>query len=379
MNGSMLMSKAQAQNKHKEKRPEKTYADKFRESLERSVMNKLIRQITDYANGEVDDDGNPIFLEDQLFSSGDYLIEVLISNPDVLTVQLTNTESGEVTLVKMLWDERYLYFYTELEEQHIWADIKERDKVIFYNNDFEIFIKTSKLDKQYAEFEVNALGTIWDLLLFNTYRHKVPVINQWDMKEVKVAVNIDGTLNDPKDIDKRWSIEIALPLKDLAETGGISNLPSDGTQWLLNFSRVQWQYDIINGGYQRKKDKQQKYLPEANWVWSPQGIIAMHHPETWGTLQFSTDHIGTDVFQQDQDELVKQSLFYLYRQQLEHHKLHGDYAAKIAQLISLPFIVNDTELKPRITKTHMGYEIFLVNPNTAIAHVINQEGQLKKL
>ncbi|NQY35196.1 MAG: hypothetical protein HRT37_09570 [Alteromonadaceae bacterium] len=72
-------------------------------------------------------------------------------------------------------------------------------------------------------------------------------------------------------------------------------------------------------------------------------------------------------------------MFYLYRQQLEHHKLHGDYAAKIAQLISLPFIVNDTELKPRITKTHMGYEIFLVNPNTAIAHVINQEGQLKKL
>ena len=101
MNGSILMSKAQAQNKHKEKRAVKSYADKFRESLERSVMNKLIRQITDYANGELDEDGNPIFLEDQLFSSGDYLIEVLISNPDVLTVQLTNSETGEVTIIEI--------------------------------------------------------------------------------------------------------------------------------------------------------------------------------------------------------------------------------------------------------------------------------------
>ena len=101
MNASMLMSKAQAQNKHREKRLEKTYADKFRESLERSVMNKLIRQVTDYANGELDDDGNPVFLEDQLFSSGDYIIEVLISNPDTLTVQLTNSVSGEVTIIEV--------------------------------------------------------------------------------------------------------------------------------------------------------------------------------------------------------------------------------------------------------------------------------------
>ncbi len=101
MNGSILMSKAQAQNKHKEKRPEKSYADKFQESLERSIMNKLIRQITDYANGELDEDGNPIFLEDQLFSSGDYIIEVLISNPDTLTVQLTNTDTGEVTIIEV--------------------------------------------------------------------------------------------------------------------------------------------------------------------------------------------------------------------------------------------------------------------------------------
>lgn len=101
MNASMLMSKAQSQNKHKESRPEQSYADKFKDQLERQIMSKLVRQITDYANGELDEDGNPIFIEDQLFSSGDYTIEVLISNPDAITVQLTNITTGEITIIEV--------------------------------------------------------------------------------------------------------------------------------------------------------------------------------------------------------------------------------------------------------------------------------------
>ncbi|MBN9120228.1 MAG: hypothetical protein J0I06_13880, partial [Planctomycetes bacterium] len=32
--------------------------------------------------------------------------------------------------------------------------------------------------------------------------------------------------------------------------------------------------------------------PEDNWVWSPQGVVDMHRPETWGYLQFSTQPPG---------------------------------------------------------------------------------------
>jgi len=48
------------------------------------------------------------------------------------------------TRVKMLWDDQFIYFYAEMEEEHIWGDITERDAVIFYNNDFEIFIKPNQ-------------------------------------------------------------------------------------------------------------------------------------------------------------------------------------------------------------------------------------------
>ena len=37
------------------------------------------------------------------------------------------------TRVKMLWDDEYIYFYAELEEEHIWGDITERDAVIFHS------------------------------------------------------------------------------------------------------------------------------------------------------------------------------------------------------------------------------------------------------
>ena len=44
------------------------------------------------------------------------------------------------TQAKMLWDDEYLYVAAELDDPHVWADIKTHDEVVYYNNDFEIFI-----------------------------------------------------------------------------------------------------------------------------------------------------------------------------------------------------------------------------------------------
>ena len=43
--------------------------------------------------------------------------------------------SGEISAG---WDSRYFYFFAEMEEPHLWARLKQRDTVIFYDNDFEI-------------------------------------------------------------------------------------------------------------------------------------------------------------------------------------------------------------------------------------------------
>ena len=53
--------------------------------------------------------------------------------------------------------------------------------------------------------------------------------------------------------------------------------PQDGDQWRINFSRVQWQHEIVDGRYRKIAGK-----PEDNWVWSPQGRHRHASPRTLG-------------------------------------------------------------------------------------------------
>lgn len=107
-NGNFLLGKAQAQNKHKAKLNKKSYAEKFQESLERAYINKMVREITDLAFGSTcdvaaaDTGCEPsIFNEDSIFTSGDYLIEIITSNTDSITVQITNSMTGEITIIEV--------------------------------------------------------------------------------------------------------------------------------------------------------------------------------------------------------------------------------------------------------------------------------------
>jgi len=97
LNGGFLLNKAQSQNKHKATIKKKTSAEKFKESLERAYINKIVRELTDLAFGEAGDDS--LFNENSIFTSGDMEIQVVTTNSDNITVQVTNTVTGEVTII----------------------------------------------------------------------------------------------------------------------------------------------------------------------------------------------------------------------------------------------------------------------------------------
>jgi hypothetical protein len=232
------------------------------------------------------------------------------------------------TRVKMLWDERYLYFAVEMEEPHVWATITEHDAVIFHDNDFEIFIDPNGDTHHYLEYEVNALGTTWDLMLTKPYRDGGSVINSWEIAGLKQGIVIDGTLNDPSDTDKYWTLEVAIPLRVIAEAGKRRFNP-DGDWLRVNFSRVQWLTRIENGAYIKLTNEKGKLLPEQNWVWSPQGVIDMHRPETWGFVRLSPLKAGAgiDTAKLSPDEKVKWALRQVYYRQRDFHHQHGRYAS----------------------------------------------------
>lgn len=186
------------------------------------------------------------------------------------------------TRMRMLWDDDALYIGARLDEPHIWGTLTEHDCVIYQDNDFEVFLDPSGRGHHYVELEVNALNTTWDLMLTHPYRSGGMPISGWEFECLRTGVAIDGTLNDPTDIDRGWSVEIAIPWSSLRDVAGVPLPPGDGDQWRINFSRVEWQHAVADGAYTKVPE-----TPEYNWVWSPQFAIDMHRPEWWGVLQFS--------------------------------------------------------------------------------------------
>ncbi|AFL88294.1 protein of unknown function (DUF1083) [Terriglobus roseus DSM 18391] len=174
------------------------------------------------------------------------------------------------TRMKMLWDDHALYIAAELQEPDVHGTLTAHDSVIFHDDDFELFLKPVPSDKDYFEFEMNALNTTWDLYLNRPYREGGKADNGWEAAGIRTAVAVQGTLNQRSDKDKGWTLEIALPLDAFASRQQVP-MPVDGTQWRVNFSRVEWL-----PGHPR----------EENWVWSPQGEVNMHIPDRWGTLTF---------------------------------------------------------------------------------------------
>jgi hypothetical protein len=231
------------------------------------------------------------------------------------------------TRAKMLWDDDYFYVGAELEEPHVWATFTKHDSIIFRDNDFEVFIDPDGDNHQYYELEVNALNTTWDLFLPRPYRDKGKALTNWEIPGLKTAVHVDGTLNNPKDTDRGWSVEIAFPWKALTEVARREKLPRDGDQWRINFSRVEWQVDLVDGHYRKRPGRL-----EDNWVWSPQGVINMHRPETWGYVQFSTAKPGTAKFKPDPAGPARHFLHQIYYAQRAYRKAHGHWAKTLADL-----------------------------------------------
>jgi len=256
------------------------------------------------------------------------------------------------TRVKMLWDEEYLYIAAELEEPDVWATLTERDSVIFHDNDFELFFDPDGDTHEYGELELNAFGTEWDLLLEKPYRDGGPAINEWNIDGLLTAVHIDGTLNDPRDVDRGWTVEIALPWTGIARTrGGRTDAPEPGETWRVNYSRVQWHVDHVDGRYERRCDPVTgKRLPEDNWVWSQQDAINMHKPEMWGFVQFSTRTVGDgrDAFRRDPADDAAFALRQVYYAQRRHKEAQGQYATDLAalDLAQPPAVIADWEHLP---------------------------------
>jgi len=211
------------------------------------------------------------------------------------------------TQAAVLWDSEQLYVAYWVEEPFVEGTLTERDSLIYKNNDVELFIAGQDA---YYEFEINSLGTIYEVFFvweeayeragyarlpeFDRTKEGVrpfggvrfrnhprgPRIGFWryDLPGLRSAVHVDGTVNDNKDRDRGWTVELAIPwagLADLARPDGRSHPPKNGDVWRMDFSR-----------FNQYKEAAPATDP-GGWAWSPHGVWDSHIPELFPYVTFS--------------------------------------------------------------------------------------------
>jgi hypothetical protein len=220
---------------------------------------------------------------------------------------LTGARAIHDTQAMVVWDERNLYLAYRMEEPFLHAKYTNHNDPIYYDNDVEFFIAGRDA---YYEFEINAFNTSYEVFfLWNDAYEKGGFVGApeftrsslkpfngvgfknhprgerlgnftWSYPGKQTGVHLDGTINNDKDRDRGWTVELAFPWKGLewlAKAEQRALPPREGDVWRMDFSRF----------------NTYKEAPPARdsggWVWTRHGIWDSHIPECFAYVRFSTN------------------------------------------------------------------------------------------
>ncbi len=229
-------------------------------------------------------------------------------------VDLVTGEAGFYeTRSAILWNDNYLYVAFYAEDRFIEASLTKRDSIIFTESDLELMIDGGDC---YYELEVNALNTVYevffvwkdaytkgskfDIPMFDVFQPQAYTFGgnddrndatfwkgsnprgiRWaftgfDMPGMLTAVQVNGTLNDNRDIDKGWSLEIAIPWQSMQLlANGRSLPPSNGDVWKMFLARF---LKLNQNGIEVQ--------PHPATALNSHGVYDAHIPEKWSRIVF---------------------------------------------------------------------------------------------
>ena len=172
------------------------------------------------------------------------------------------------TSAKLLWDREYLYFFADMEDHDLYADIKEHNGQLWHNDVFELFFKPADDRPAYYEFQVNAAGAILDCFFPRRNAGGFDRFKNDTLFHVDARVDLRGTLNDWTDKDDGWSVEGRIPWTDFSKTGG---RPERDEKW--KFALCRYDYSVYFEG------------PELSTC-APLTKESFHQFEGYATLKF---------------------------------------------------------------------------------------------
>ncbi|HUR46811.1 MAG TPA: PQQ-dependent sugar dehydrogenase [Candidatus Saccharimonadales bacterium] len=143
------------------------------------------------------------------------------------------------TEARMLWDREYLYFFAQMQDADLYADVTNHDGTIWDNDVFELFFKPAKDKKGYYEFQVNAANATLDMFLPSRGAGGYGRFKADGEFQMETKVLLRGTLNKWEDKDEGWSVEGRIPWRDFMRTGGRRE---PGEEW--SFALCRYDYSV---------------------------------------------------------------------------------------------------------------------------------------
>jgi hypothetical protein len=189
----------------------------------------------------------------------------------VLTPFAKNDGSGperERTELRIWYNAKALYLGWTCYDSDIQATFTARDSHFWEEEVVEFFVTPNEVGR-YFELEWNPLGGMFDAIITNQLSAQGVSTNfngDWSFtaKGMRCAPKVHGTLNNSKDQDQSWQVEVMIPFADL----GV--VPKRGDVWRGNFYR-------FNRG---------EGHPVEELSWSPNVWPGFHQPSRFGYLEF---------------------------------------------------------------------------------------------
>ena len=193
---------------------------------------------------------------------------------------------------KIIWDDKYLYYGIHIEDPDVWAKLEPKspdpdlyhgheDEFNMYSNPFaKIFFDPDGDGSDYVEVHINAMNQVDDAHVVESWFIVSDHINPdnwrcaWEIKGLKTAVFVDGTLNNSRDIDKGWSVEAAFPWSSIKEISKGNCPPEPGDSWRAHCG---WVYlNTWHGTHMY-------------YTWPVMGVQDCHILPKWGYITFAKE------------------------------------------------------------------------------------------
>jgi hypothetical protein len=169
--------------------------------------------------------------------------------------------------VKYLYDQSYFYIKADLADSDIVQQAAQSGGHLYMEGDLlEIFIK---VPGQPYYWEIYGTPHRLHTVFYYSRQGKVPA--SLDLSTgatpIRVAARLNGSLNDPSDVDKGYSILLAIPRSEL-EKNGVKF--TSGSQWI-----------ILTGRYNYSR-----YLPLCEKSAYPQCNMNFHDEKYYARIRF---------------------------------------------------------------------------------------------